>query len=191
MKIEYSLLTLLSASLIAAAPAPYVVTDSVLATGTENVAVPVTDLDQRQQISVYGFRKRTLELRNALLAARNNNAQGAQERANEDGQALGEANAEAASPAAPKALAAAGNATEPAAGKGKGKGKGKGHHGKGKGKGKGAAAAAAAAGNATEPAVGKGKGKGKGKAHATLLGAKQAGGNATGMCSCGSVSGMY
>ena len=173
MKIEYSLLTLLSASMVAAAPAPFVVTDPVAATGTENVAIPVTGFDRRQQVSVYGFRKRTLELRNALLAARgqrqnqasgddeNNDAEDAQEDAAAGEQAIGKSkdkdnNEQAAAlPTLPETPAAPGNTTEPA--------------GKGKGKGKGAAEEAAAppappvAANATEP-VGKGKGKGKGAA---------------------------
>jgi hypothetical protein len=145
MKIEYSLLTLLSASMVAAAPHPYVVVDSAVANAAENVAVPAAGLEKRQQVSVYGFRKRTLELRDALLAAR------------AAGTALPSAPAPPAGSAPPPPAGTAlpppppaGNATEPA--------------GKSKGKGKGVAAEAAAppaAGNATAPALGKGKGKGK------------------------------
>lgn len=106
MKIEYSLLTLLSASLVAAAPAPFVVTNPVLAGGADSVTVPVTDLERRQQVSVYGFRKRNIKLRSALLAARG-------------GRQASEDNAEGVQAAQEDAaLAAPGN------GKGKGKGKG-------------------------------------------------------------------
>lgn len=141
MKIEYPLLTLLSASIVAAAPHPFVVTDAAAAAGSENVAVPVIGLDKRQQVSVYGFRKRSLELRNALLAARGGQrvneilgTEGAQEQASEaeqaagdeqaPGESKGKSNAESASPSlATSPPAAPGNATEPAE-KGKGKGKG-------------------------------------------------------------------
>ncbi|KAL1606979.1 hypothetical protein SLS59_002681 [Nothophoma quercina] len=115
MKIEYSLLTLLSASMVAAAPAPFVVTDSAVATGTENAGVPVTGLDRRQQVSVYGFRKRTLELRDALLAARGQRQNQAANDANED-------DAEDAEDAQENAQEDAAAEDEQAAGNGKGKG---------------------------------------------------------------------
>lgn len=154
MKIAFSLLTMLSASMVAAAPHPFVVTDVAAALGSENMGVTVPGLDKRQQGSVYGFRKRTLDLRNALLVARGGQraneifgAEDAQELTAEDDpaagdeQAVGEGKNKSKTESIPAPLAtpppppppAPGNATEPA-GKGKGKGEAK-----GKGKGKGAA----------------------------------------------------
>lgn len=167
MKLEYSLLTLLSASLVAAVPAPFVVTDPVVATGTEHVAVPVNGLVRRQQVSVYGFRKRTLELRDALLAARGGQRQN-QDSDDDQKENAGDAQEQAAE-------------DEQAAGKGKGKGKGN-------AEGVAAPPAPPVAPNATDSAAGKGRGKGKANQEGdsadqeyTLLGAEQAGGNATGM----------
>lgn len=62
MKTVYPLLTLLSASIVAAAPAPFVVTGDVAAIGSAT-----TNLGRRD---VQDFDKRTLQLRGALVAAR-------------------------------------------------------------------------------------------------------------------------
>ena len=72
MKTVYPLLTLLSASYVAAAPAPFVVTgDSGVATA---------NLGRREEAIVQDFGRRALKLRSALVAARGNqNADAAQE----------------------------------------------------------------------------------------------------------------
>lgn len=172
MKIEYSLLTLLSASMVAAAPHPFVATNQAAANAAENAAVPAIDLSKRHQNSVSGFRKRTLELRNTLLAARGSqlqnqvmddgqkvdSTQGAQEQAAVDealGKGKGKSNTDSVVPPAATPPPPPPVATD------------------GKGKGKSNTELAppplatpppppAAAGNATDPA-GKGKGKGDGK----------------------------
>jgi hypothetical protein len=62
MKTVYPLLTLLSASMVAAAPAPFVVSGDVAAIGSAT-----TNLGRRD---VPDFGKRALQLRGALVAAR-------------------------------------------------------------------------------------------------------------------------
>ena len=64
-----SILTLLTASLVSAAPAPFVGTGPVVAAGTENVVIPITNFGRREALAE-DFSKRALELRGALIAAR-------------------------------------------------------------------------------------------------------------------------
>lgn len=70
MKYSYTLLTLISASMVVAAPAPFVGTGPVVAAGTENVVIPTTSFERREVAAVQDFGKRALRLRGALLAAR-------------------------------------------------------------------------------------------------------------------------
>jgi hypothetical protein len=62
MKTVYPLLTLLSASLVVAAPAPFVVTG--------DVGAPTANLGRREAAIVHDFSKQALQLRGALVAAR-------------------------------------------------------------------------------------------------------------------------
>lgn len=71
-----SLLTLLSASLAVAAPAPFVGTGPVVAAGTENVVLPSTHFSRREEALVQDFNKRALKPRGALLAARGGKGNG-------------------------------------------------------------------------------------------------------------------
>lgn len=103
-----SLLTLLSASLVAAAP--FVGTGPVVTAGTENVAIPSTQFGRREA-AVQDFSKRALKLRGALLAARGGQGQG---------KGAGNADAETV---VVDAQTQADDAAAQAKGKGKGKGK--------------------------------------------------------------------
>ena len=71
-----ALLTIVSAALVAAAPAPFkpgpVVTDA-----TANLAIPNTNFGRREAAFVDEFSKRALKMRDAVLSARN--GQGAQD----------------------------------------------------------------------------------------------------------------
>lgn len=110
-----SILTLLSASLVAAAPAPFVGTGPVVAAGTENVVIPTTNFGRREEAIVQDFGKRALKLRGALLAARG--VQG-------NGDAVADAaNAEDAAAAAGDQAQLGQDAQDNGKGKGKGKGK--------------------------------------------------------------------
>lgn len=102
-----SILTLLSASLVAAAP--FVGTGPVLTTGTEGVALPATQFGRREEAIVQDFSKRALRLRGALLAARHGQGQG---------QGNGAGNADAAT-----VVVDGQTQTQAAQGKAKGKGK--------------------------------------------------------------------
>jgi hypothetical protein len=70
MKTVYSLLTLLSTSLVVAAPAPFVGRGPVVAARTENVAIPVTNFGRREAAIMQDLGKRALRLRGALIEAR-------------------------------------------------------------------------------------------------------------------------
>ena len=76
MKTAYPLLSLLSASMVVAAPAPFVGTGPVVAAGTENVVIPTTNFGRREAAVVEDFGKRALQLRGALLAARGGQGKG-------------------------------------------------------------------------------------------------------------------
>jgi hypothetical protein len=106
MKTVYPLLTLLSASLVVGAPAPFVVPGDVAAIA-ESVGSATRNLGRREDAIVADFAERALQLRGAIVAARNNQkddaaaaadaAQG-QDAAADEGQAKGkgkEADAEA------------------------------------------------------------------------------------------------
>jgi hypothetical protein len=95
MKTIYPLLTLLSTSLVSAAPAPFVGTGPVVAAGTENVVIPTTNFDRREAAIVQDFGKSALQLRGALLAAR-----GGQGNANANNDAAGGDQADGAAQAA-------------------------------------------------------------------------------------------
>ena len=94
MKTAYPLLSLLSASMVVAAPAPFVGTGPVVAAGTENVVIPTTNFGRREAAVVEDFGKRALQLRGALLAARGGqgkgNAKAEDEAAAADDQAQGQ-----------------------------------------------------------------------------------------------------
>lgn len=94
MKTAYPLLSLLSASMVVAAPAPFVGTGPVVAAGTENVVIPTTNFGRREAAVVEDFGKRALQLRGALLAARGGqgkgNAKAEDEAAAADTQAQGQ-----------------------------------------------------------------------------------------------------
>lgn len=108
-----SLLTLLSASLAVAAPAPFVGTGPVVAAGTENVVLPATHFGLREAAIVEDFSKRALKLRGALLAARGGKG---------NGNANAEANADDAAVVDDEAqLQEDAPAAEEVQGKGKGK----------------------------------------------------------------------
>ncbi|KAF1920825.1 hypothetical protein BDU57DRAFT_534566, partial [Ampelomyces quisqualis] len=62
MKTVYPLLTLLSASFVAAAPAPFVVTG--------DTGVATANLGRRGKATVHDFGRQALRLRSALIAAR-------------------------------------------------------------------------------------------------------------------------
>lgn len=114
-----ALLTLLSTSLVAAAPQPFVGTGPVVAAGTEDVVMPSTNFERREA-AVVDFSKRALKLRGALLAAR-----GGQGNANANVEDAAEQDAAAAEEAANAGQAAA-DAEEQAKGKGKAKNAGAG-----------------------------------------------------------------
>lgn len=122
MKTSISLLTLLSASFVAAAPAPFVGQGPVVAAGTENVVIPSTNFGRREEDVVQKFGERALKLRGALLAARGgmgkDNGNADAEVANAEGAAAA-GNNDAQDQAAQDAAAA----EDAAQGKGKGKGK--------------------------------------------------------------------
>jgi hypothetical protein len=71
MKTVYPLLTLLSASLVVGAPAPFVVSSDVAA-GTGSAGLATRTLSRREDAVVADFAKRALQLRGAIVAARNN-----------------------------------------------------------------------------------------------------------------------
>lgn len=123
MKTSISILTLLSASFVAAAPAPFVGQGPVVAAGTENVVIPSTNFGRREEDVVQKFGERALKLRGALLAARGgmgkDNGNADAEVANAEGAAAA-GNNDAQDQAAQDAAAAAEDAAQ---GKGKGKGK--------------------------------------------------------------------
>ena len=80
MKHVYPLITLFSAALVVAAPAPFVKPGPVVTPETEGVIIPNTNFERREEAFVADFSKRALKLRDALLVARggqakNNNAQ--------------------------------------------------------------------------------------------------------------------
>jgi hypothetical protein len=76
MKNVYSLLTLLSATaLVAAAPAPFVKPGPVVTEATQGVAIPSTNFGRREAF-VEDFSKRAVEIRNAVLANRQNGGNG-------------------------------------------------------------------------------------------------------------------
>jgi hypothetical protein len=124
MKTSISILTLLSASFVAAAPAPFVGQGPVVAAGTENVVIPSTNFGRQEEDVVQKFGERALKLRGALLAARGgmgkDNGNADAEVANAEGAAA-TGNNDAQDQAAQDAAAA----EDAAQGKGKGKGKGK------------------------------------------------------------------
>lgn len=101
MKTSLPLLTLLSAALVSAAPAPFVKPGPVVTTGTENVAIPQPNIGRRELVE--DFEKRTLQLRDALLERRGEKAAAAQA----EGQAGDAANAGAQQDAANADQAAA------------------------------------------------------------------------------------
>jgi hypothetical protein len=76
MKNVYSLLTLISATaLVAAAPAPFVKPGPVVTEATQGVAIPSTNFGRREAF-VEDFSKRAVEIRNAVLATRQNGGNG-------------------------------------------------------------------------------------------------------------------
>jgi hypothetical protein len=93
MKTSIPLLTLLSAALVTAAPAPFVKPGPVVTTGTENLAIPQPNIGRREVVA--DFEKRTLQVRDALLVARGGKGNIADEAvASQDHQAAGEAQAD-------------------------------------------------------------------------------------------------
>jgi hypothetical protein len=107
MRSSISILTLLSASLVVAAPAPFQGRGPVVAAGTEGVVMPTTNFGRREAAVVEDFSKRALKLRGALVAARNG-----QGKSNDNGNA----DAQAADDEAGQDAAAAEDAAQ---GKGK------------------------------------------------------------------------
>jgi hypothetical protein len=71
MKTVYPLLTLLSASLVVGAPAPFVVPGDVAAIA-ESVGSATRNLGRREDAIAADFAKRALQLRGSIVAARNN-----------------------------------------------------------------------------------------------------------------------
>lgn len=116
MKNVYPLLTLLSTSLVAAVPAPFVGTGPVVAAGTENVVIPTTNFGRREEAMVHDFGKRALRLRGALLAARGGQGAAAVND-NEANQEAAQAKAKGKNADAQAEVAAPQNAHEAAAGK--------------------------------------------------------------------------
>jgi hypothetical protein len=68
MKTTYALLTVLSASLVLAAPAPFVVTGDV----ATDAGSATTTLGRREDAIVQDFAKRALQLRGTIVEARTN-----------------------------------------------------------------------------------------------------------------------
>jgi hypothetical protein len=122
MKTSISLLTLLSASFVAAAPAPFVGQGPVVAAGTENVVIPSTNFGRREEDVVQKFGERALKLRGALLAARGGMGK---DNANADAEAANAEDAAAAGNDGAQDQAAQDAAAAEDAAQGKGQGKGK------------------------------------------------------------------
>ncbi|KAF1837366.1 hypothetical protein BDW02DRAFT_595685 [Decorospora gaudefroyi] len=71
MKSSISLLTLLSVSLVVAAPTPFSVKGPVVTPDTANIVTPITNFGRREAAIVEDIGKRALQLRSELLAASN------------------------------------------------------------------------------------------------------------------------
>lgn len=86
MKSSVTLLTLLSASLVASVPTAFVKPGPVVTTDTEGVVIPSTNFGRREAL-VADFSKRALEIRDALVQARGNQAEAAKGENQADGAA--------------------------------------------------------------------------------------------------------
>lgn len=76
MKSSVTLLTLISAGLVASVPTAFVKPGPVVTADTEGVVIPNTNFGRREAL-VADFSKRALEIRDALVHARGNQAEAA------------------------------------------------------------------------------------------------------------------